>query len=451
MFDPMTAVAISSLVGGGLGLLGANQQADASKQAAQTQAGASQQGIDLQRQMYLSNLALNAPWRASGQAALTRMNQLMGLSPAIMSSADLNNLGQFASKSPSANLPMIPTPNGLVPMGTPQGVGEPLAGYTPPPGIRTNPPGSSPLPPNAIQHIANFFKGGSSQLSKVGAYTKWLRDNNLPMGTDPKNYGHTGTGPLPNLGLNTAKPFDLGDPQLAALKAARGQSTGMGADIVGDRSGKQSSTLGSLSSMEGQMGGSVPGAFDEQQQLTALRQTEAQNPSDFGMLNRSFQYVPNQDPSYQFRLQQGMDALQKSAAAKGGFFSGQTGKDLTEYSQGLASQEYQNAYARQRAEEEAMYNRLAGLAGTGQTAATQAGNWGMQSTQDIASMLGNIGQAQAGGQLGSAQAWNSGMQNLGNQLTSGIGQYLNYNMFNNKNGGGSNWNTAAPGSVWQQG
>src|SRR5262249_49173751 len=53
-----------------------------------------------------------------------------------------------------------------------------------------------------------------------------------------------------------------------------------------------------------------------------------------------------QDPGYQFRLNEGMKALQNSAAASGGLLSGPTLKALTNYSQGAASQEYANAFNR---------------------------------------------------------------------------------------------------------
>ena len=64
------------------------------------------------------------------------------------------------------------------------------------------------------------------------------------------------------------------------------------------------------------------------------------------------------DPGYQFRLEQGTKALEGSAAARGGLFSGATGRSLQDYSQGLASQEYANAYnrfANDRAFDRCMY------------------------------------------------------------------------------------------------
>lgn len=53
-----------------------------------------------------------------------------------------------------------------------------------------------------------------------------------------------------------------------------------------------------------------------------------------------------QDPSYQFRLNQGINALDKSAASKGMLLSGAQQKAINNYAQDTASQEYSNAYQR---------------------------------------------------------------------------------------------------------
>lgn len=56
----------------------------------------------------------------------------------------------------------------------------------------------------------------------------------------------------------------------------------------------------------------------------------------------------NTDPSYQFRLNQGLQALQNSRSAQGTLRGGATLKALTEFGQNAASQEYQNIYNRSR-------------------------------------------------------------------------------------------------------
>jgi len=54
------------------------------------------------------------------------------------------------------------------------------------------------------------------------------------------------------------------------------------------------------------------------------------------------------DPSYQFRLQQGQEALERSSAALGVTNTGGTLKDILDYGQKAASQEYGSIFGRQR-------------------------------------------------------------------------------------------------------
>lgn len=52
------------------------------------------------------------------------------------------------------------------------------------------------------------------------------------------------------------------------------------------------------------------------------------------------------DPSYNFRLSQGLEGVENSAAARGGALSGNALRAITDYGQGAASQEYQNEFQR---------------------------------------------------------------------------------------------------------
>jgi len=52
------------------------------------------------------------------------------------------------------------------------------------------------------------------------------------------------------------------------------------------------------------------------------------------------------DPSYQWRLDQGNQAINRSAAAKGMLGSGNVLAELAKYGQGMASQEYGNQFGR---------------------------------------------------------------------------------------------------------
>ncbi|WP_411686915.1 DNA transfer protein p32 [Acinetobacter indicus] len=126
------------------------------------------------------------------------------------------------------------------------------------------------------------------------------------------------------------------------------------------------------------------------------------------------------DPSYQFRLNQGLGAIQSSAAAQGGLLSGATLKALQNYGQDYASQEYSNAYNRFNADQTNRFNRLSTLAGMGQNAAAQVGNAGLQTGQAIANNTMAGANAQAAGQIASANTWN----NYANQLGSMASMYM---------------------------
>src|SRR5262245_22680707 len=82
------------------------------------------------------------------------------------------------------------------------------------------------------------------------------------------------------------------------------------------------------------------------------------------------------DPSYQWRLQQGMQALEKSAATRGLLRSGSILKGMTGYAQGMASTEYQAAFNRYLAERKQRADTYGQLAGYGLTAAGGAANLG---------------------------------------------------------------------------
>ena len=53
-----------------------------------------------------------------------------------------------------------------------------------------------------------------------------------------------------------------------------------------------------------------------------------------------------ESPGYQFTLNEGLKAVDRSAAARGGLLSGRAVKEATRYAEGVANQDYYNAYDR---------------------------------------------------------------------------------------------------------
>lgn len=137
--------------------------------------------------------------------------------------------------------------------------------------------------------------------------------------------------------------------------------------------------------------------------------------SNLGDYTKDFSAADFQaDPGYAFRVAEGQKALERSAAARGGLNSGATLKALDRYSQGVASDEYQNVYNRFNNDRTQRFNRLSSVAGIGQTANQQMG----QASQNYANAMsenaatrGNIAAAQAGATANAVgQGMNTWMQ-----------------------------------------
>jgi len=120
-----------------------------------------------------------------------------------------------------------------------------------------------------------------------------------------------------------------------------------------------------------------------------------------------------QDPGYAFRLSEGMKALDRTAAARGGLLSGATLKGAQRYGQDLASQEYTNAFNRYQIERNAQLNPLQSLAGVGQTATGALTNAAQQFGAQTGQNLQDIGTARASGYLGGTNALSSAIGQAG--------------------------------------
>jgi hypothetical protein len=130
------------------------------------------------------------------------------------------------------------------------------------------------------------------------------------------------------------------------------------------------------------------------------------------------------DPSYQFRLQQGQNALNASAAARGRLVSGAQLQAANDYAQDMASTEFGNAFARRAAERDAEYSRLAGLAGVGQSAAGNVSNYAAQYGNNASNVLMNTGHAQGQNAINQGNIWASLGNNLAGVGQRAIGNYL---------------------------
>lgn len=134
-----------------------------------------------------------------------------------------------------------------------------------------------------------------------------------------------------------------------------------------------------------------------------------------GDFNRDFTLADfTRDPGYDFRMNEGARALDRSAAARGGVLSGGALRGVTRYGQDFASGEYQNAYNRFNNDRTQRFNRLASLAGVGQTATRDVAQMGQQVAGNVANNIIGSGNAQASSYVGQGNAISGAAQSLGN-------------------------------------
>jgi hypothetical protein len=345
-----------NIAGGLLANSAAGDTADAALKAA-AQANA------LQEKEFNQSRQDLAPWVNTGGASLGRLSYLLGLNPGNSSQGAFN-----------ANYSAMGTTPGTLPAGSGTGSNGTIGGL-----VRNGMSFGSGGNANTANPGTNFDTAGQAGGLGFGAPTQdpaifrnGLTANDYPAHWNPETQG--------------------------TFAEARG------AEHQGNKGG------GTLSDLL--RGGTTAAG-------TAGASSTGTNDGQFGSLMHDFSATDFQaDPGYAFRLSEGQQALERSAAARGGLFSGGMLKDLTKYNQDFASNEYGNAFNRWNINQSNKYNRLANLAGLGQVSTGQLVNAG----QNYANQAGTNLIASQGIAAG-ARA--SGYGALANGLTSGantIGQ-----------------------------
>jgi len=401
-----------SLAGGAIG-------SNASADAARLQADALNRGLDLQTAQWLQQQANQAPWLQAGQQALPQLTQLAGQ---------------------GAPQPFQPT-----------GVVSP-ADYTP--GLPGTTPGWQPQTYQGPQAVnAGDYRYTPGQGPRAGDYR--YTPGQTP---DAAQYRYT-PGAVPTL---SGKELLANDPGVAfrlqegrnaleASAAARGGALSGPALAALQRQGQE------LSSQEyGQ-------AWNRASQQAQMREGWAQQATaqNFGQAMSAAQL---REQLQQYATQQGWSQAQTEAAfreqlaqqaSQQGFSQALQGQQAA-YGQGLQSQQWNQGQQQQYAQElynrmmglnqlqygrdqtanqtlyerqlaaynsqlqnqNTQWNRLAGLAGLGQTTAGQLGEQGAYNSRQMGSLLSQLGTAQGVGAAGEGLAWTRALGGATNQIPS---------------------------------
>lgn len=162
------------------------------------------------------------------------------------------------------------------------------------------------------------------------------------------------------------------------------------------------------------------------------------NVTGTGPLNAPFTLADfKNSPGYEFQMNQGENAILNSASATGGVKSGNTLKGLTSYGEGVANQDYWNAYNAYVNAQNQKFDQLQTVAGSGQNAAGNLGALSSQVGQSVGNNIVGAGNASAAGTIGLANAAGSGLNGLSS--TAMLYQILNNNSGFNPQSGGNGW------------
>ncbi|HLJ26556.1 MAG TPA: hypothetical protein VKY85_07585 [Candidatus Angelobacter sp.] len=407
---------VGLLIGGGLSaaggitssLLGANAagkaastQAQAAEEAAQLQHEDAQAALQFQEQEFGQAQANEAPFLQGGSSAEANLLSLMGIEPS-----------SFAS-TPTPGTFLVPQP------------GQPgQTGLAPNPFATPDAQLTVPSPAGGDGAFAQPFTSGQPGGNMVPM-------SSLLSGVDPSSFSAVAPGGRFPGGLtNAPQGGPIMDPLQGPVTATNGPATGATPQSATSTApgflGPPTAAPGSPSSMV-PLSSLVNPALGAPGSLMEQWPFQFQAPTDVTEQN---------DPGFQFRLNQGEQALNNSAAARGSLLSGGSAKALQQYAQNYASGEYQNVYNRSLTDYQQAYNqfqqgqanqfnRLASIAGMGQvsagqlnsagaSAANSVGNTLLTSGAQIGQDLNNAGAARASGYVGQANAYGGGLSSLSN-------------------------------------
>ncbi len=115
------------------------------------------------------------------------------------------------------------------------------------------------------------------------------------------------------------------------------------------------------------------------------------------------------DPGYQFGMQQGQQALDRKIAAMGGRVSGASLKAAARFGTDYGSTGFGAAYQRKQDR----LNRLASIAGIGQTSTANSAQMGQNSTNAITNLVQGGANTQAAAGMAQSNIWGNAVNQIG--------------------------------------
>ena len=172
--------------------------------------------------------------------------------------------------------------------------------------------------------------------------------------------------------------------------------------------------------------------------LAALESAKAD--PRYGSLLKNFTGEDLQnEPGYQFGLNQGMQALDRRLASGGAYFSGAALKGAQRFGQDYAGTKFNEAYNRDSGNKTRTYNFLSGAVGTGQNAAAMTGNAGTNMANQVSMNTTANANAQGAARIAQGNAWSGGFQGAADA-------FQQNNLLKRITGGNSGWGNSGWGT-----
>jgi hypothetical protein len=125
------------------------------------------------------------------------------------------------------------------------------------------------------------------------------------------------------------------------------------------------------------------------------------------------------DPSYAWQQGEALKAVQGSAAARGGLYSGATQRAISDRAQGIAASDYGNWWNRQQQGQTNQVNMLNAIRSGGQTAAGQVGAAGQNAANAISGNALALGNAQGASSIASGNIWSNALNRASSYMPRG--------------------------------
>ncbi len=364
-------------VAAGAALIGSSMQADAAEDASRAQQESSREALDEQRRQFDLNRSDLAPWRDAGGAAITTLRDLLGIG------GGGGYAGGTYSGGATVNMPtreqFRTAGSGTLQRGK---LGRP----------------ATDAEPNAIY----VFPDGSS-----GPDEYRIVDTGAPSFDEA---GYNAAVAAARSGAGGAQSTS-GDPEMAAAIQLRNR------DVIASRGYGLTEQELALPENQAQI-----------RDIIASFQTNEDNRKIFeGVKSKTFGNSPLtrkftvddfwKDPvtelGLEFGLSEGTKALDRMSGARGMRNSGQALKELTRFGTdytGTKAAESRNRYVN---DQDTIYNRLAGVAGSGQTAATNTASMGTGIAQNIGNIQTAAGNARGAAAIAGGNAWGGAFNRVG--------------------------------------